>query len=84
MADVLSRKGESFPDTAFLLALTFPTANWLDGLHESYHEDSTKEFFAKWDKGEQDPMRYALKNGILSYKGRLFVGGHTNLWEMVI
>lgn len=81
VVDTLSRKEAG---SSSLSAISFPTVNWLNNLRVSYHEDSTKEVLAKWEKGELDLMKYNFKNGILSYKGRLFVGANTNLREKVM
>lgn len=39
-----------------------------------HSNDDSKELLAKWERGELDPIYYNLRNGILSYKGRLVVG----------
>lgn len=62
----------------------FQPPQWLDELKESYLEDSTKELLAKWEQNELNPILYNFRNGILSYKGRLFVGSNTNLWEALM
>lgn len=81
VADALSKKEES---STSLSTTSVPTAQWLDELKESYLEDSTKELLAKWEQNELNLVLYNFRNGILSYKGRLFVGSNTNLREALM
>jgi len=72
VADALSRKFENAP--AMLTALTFPADNWISTLRDSYSEDPKLQKLISGFAGHKlDETKYDMKDGLLFYKGRLYI-----------
>ncbi len=99
MADALSRKQETDlkteieKETTLLQAqaqgncwvISFPSPIWLDELKASYDEEAeVKELIHRLQEGEEYVKHYTLKNGLLLYKDRFFLGSGSNMKTKVL
>lgn len=81
-ADALSRRGDS---TVACAAVTTLIPTWVQQVVQSYVGDSFVQ--SVFNSKEQDPASfpdYSILQGLLRYKGRIYVGDALNFREMLI
>ena len=81
VADALSRR----PHPETLLALSSPTRDWLASLEQWYSTDSEATDLLtqlSLDSAARPPFR--LRQGVILYKGRIWLGSNTALQNKVI
>jgi hypothetical protein len=70
----LSRREGWAKEVAFSL-LSIPTPNWIDKLKEQYQEDKElSSLFARWQSNTLNSSKYAVRDSLLLYKNRLYLG----------
>lgn len=73
-ADALSRN----PCTSLILAISTCTPTWLDRLIAGYEEDKeAKQLLTELCLSPDNTKGFQLSNGVLKYKGRIWVGNNT-------
>uniref|UniRef100_A0A2N9GRJ2 Integrase catalytic domain-containing protein n=1 Tax=Fagus sylvatica TaxID=28930 RepID=A0A2N9GRJ2_FAGSY len=66
-------------------AIFFPSLTWLNELKASYDEEAeVKELTHRLQEGEEYVKHYTLKNGLLLYKDRFFLGSGSNMKTKVL
>nr|XP_023922292.1 uncharacterized protein LOC112033747 [Quercus suber] len=61
--------------TSTLCTISFPTPSWLSKLKSSYDSDTKlKAILQNVQSGSNSPLGFTFCNGLLSYKGRLYLG----------
>jgi len=81
-ADALSRRYNSGPECA---VITTNTPQWLQEVMDSYVSDATAQ--ALLTKLAVDPLAapgFALKDGILCYKNRVWLGANSSLHHKIM
>ena len=72
-ADALSRVWEEAP----LMAISVSSPSWLDKLQQGYQEHAdTKQLLAELSISGENERGFSLQNGIIKYKGKIWVGGN--------
>lgn len=75
-ADALSRRAHK--DTPSIAALSVCKPAWLEAVRSSYHEDpATKDLLTRLAVDPACEPDYQLQNGILRFKGRVWIGAST-------
>lgn len=75
VVDALSRRHEGEEELGEFAAISFPIATWLENLKLTYPQDSQiQDFLGQLQEGKLDPLKYTLVNGVLHYKGRIYIG----------
>ncbi|KAA8535118.1 hypothetical protein F0562_030121 [Nyssa sinensis] len=83
VTDALSRKFEDAPAT--LAALSFPSAHWLSDLRVSYSEDpKLQKLISEFAGRDLDVTKYSMKDGLLFYKGRLYISNSTAIKNQLL
>jgi hypothetical protein len=83
VANTLSRKFDNAP--AMLTALIFPTDNWISTLWDSYSEDpKLKKLISDFAGHKLDETKYDMKDGLLFYKGRLYISDFSVLKNQLL
>lgn len=75
-ADALSRKFEKLQgqEQGELKVISFPIASWLDDLRSTYSTNThLQDLITKLHDGKLNSVKYTLVNGLLHYKGRLYI-----------
>lgn len=84
VADALSRKLE-FKKEGALSALTLPSTSWLNQLRTSYTQDpKLQDVLQKLEQGVLDQQRYTMKDGLLFYKGKFYIGAFTDMRNQIL
>jgi hypothetical protein len=74
----LSRKFDNAP--IMLTALSFPSDNWISKLRDSYSEDpKLQKLISDFAGHSLDETKYDMKDGLLFYRGRLYISDSTAL-----
>ena len=78
VADALSRLGCSFDEetdpNAHLFLISFPSITWIGELQQSYlHDEVSQQPLSALKLGIAS-KHYTLRNGLILYKGRIFLG----------
>ena len=94
VADALSRKtnfddcssdGVSEVHEGVLCMVSFPSPTWLTDLKASYGSDQqVQDIFQAFQLGRQVPKGYSVQNGLLLYKGKLYLGSFDALKVAVL
>ena len=87
VADALSRKFEELEgvEQGELKAISFLIATWLADLRQAYLTDThLQDLLAKLQEGKLDPLKYKLVNGLMYYKGRIYIGDDLALKERIL
>ena len=72
-ADALSRQ----PENTTLLAASTVTPRWLEIIMEGYHQDDhSKQLLTELTITGSNDKGFSLKEGIIKYKGRIWLGNH--------
>ena len=78
VADALSRQvpsDEISSQNGVLCMISFPTPDWLAQLKSSYATDAhVKSILEAFQSGKEGPKGFSMHNGLLLYKGRMYVG----------
>ena len=78
VADALSRQvngGGASSQEGILCMISFPTPNWLAQLKASYVNDhSIMSILVAFQAGTEGPKGFNMQNGLLLYKGRMYLG----------
>ena len=83
VADALSRKFDNAP--AMLTALTFPADNWISTLRDSYSKDpKLQKLISDFAGHKLDETKYDMKDGLLFYKGRLYISDSSVLKNQLL
>jgi transposase InsO family protein len=81
VADALSRRGQY----AELSAISAPVPHWMSHIVDSYHNDSkAQELLAKLASSSANDPHFSLHQGLLRYKGRIWVGNNQELQHTII
>jgi len=73
-ADALSR----CQSTTELMAISQVIPSWLENLQEGYHSDpETMQLLTELAVSSENSKGYSLQNGIIRYKGRVWIGHNT-------
>jgi hypothetical protein len=84
VADALSRK-EGWAEEVALSLLSIPTPDWIDKLKEQYKiDEELKSLFKKWQSKTLNSAKYAVRDGLLFYKNRLYLGGCKVIKDQVL
>lgn len=55
--------------------ISFPVPTWPDDLKLTYHTDSQiQDILARLKAGTNDIDQFTLQNGLLLYKGKVYIG----------
>lgn len=82
VADALSRK-DTLADV--VMAVSSSTPKWLEILTEAYLEDEqTKTLFAELAVTGSNGKGFSLQNGLIRYKGRIWLGNHSTAHVAVL
>jgi hypothetical protein len=74
VADALSRRDDWEPEITISL-LSIPTVSWLKDLKAEYETDvQLKTLLDQWRKGELDSKKFFLRDELLFYKRRIYIG----------
>lgn len=80
-ADALSRQF----DSAALMAIFVATPAWLDNLQNGYKDDPVcQQLIAKLSINPSNDKGYSLINGILRYKGRIWLGANSTTQNHIL
>lgn len=80
-ADALSRKHES----SSLMAVSCTTPKWLEIIVEGYHhDDQSKQLLAELAISGTNDKGYSLVDGIIKYKGRIWLGNHKEAHQAIL
>jgi hypothetical protein len=75
VADALSRRNEEDDSIATFSIISYPTLEWLIELKKTYVTNPvTRKLVQKVQEGLLHNPKFVLKNGILLYKKRLYIG----------
>lgn len=75
-ADALSRRAHEEESSISALSVCKPA--WLEAVRSSYHEDpTTRDLLTRMAVDPASEPEYKLQNGILRFKGRVWIGAHT-------
>jgi len=78
VADALSRQvssGGVSSHEGVLCMISFPTPDWLAQLKASYATDhSIMSILVAFQAGKEGPKGFTIQNGLLLYKGRMYLG----------
>ena len=78
VADALSRQvngGGASSQEGVLCMISFPTPNWLAKLKASYvNEHSIMSILVAFQAGTAGPKGFNMQNGLLLYKGKMYLG----------
>jgi hypothetical protein len=84
VADALSRR-EGWAEEVALSLLSIPTFDWIDKLKEQYKiDEELKSLFIKWQSKTLNSAKYAVRDGLLFYKNRLYLGGCKVIKDQVL
>ena len=82
--DALSRRLEDSNSTSFFL-ISFPCSSWLDILKDSYNIDHEyQQLFEALTVEDSAPASSTLHNGLLFYKGYIFLSQSSPLKPLVL
>jgi hypothetical protein len=87
VADALSRQFDKLHEDGHLSVslISFPTTTWIEDLKSSYMSDpSTKELLINLQQGQGYPKGYTLQQGLILYKGRLFIVKNSDFKAQVL
>ena len=71
--------------TSSLFLISFPNPTWIEELKASYQEDAEVQQILQSIAGGSDaPGKFSLQNGLLLYKGRIFLGRNCSLKTKVL
>jgi hypothetical protein len=77
------RKG--WEDDISLSLLSIPTATWISEVKAHYQVDQDMlDLLTKWNANQLDTRKYAFRDGLLFYKGRLCLGTSADLRAQVL
>lgn len=80
-ADALSRQ----PATPTLLAISSTTPRWLEIIVEGYQaDDQSKQLLAKLTLTGSNEKGFSLVDGIIRYKGRIWLGSHKEAHNAIL
>lgn len=81
VVDALSRK----EDDGVIVSISQPLASWIDEVHTSYKDDlEIQRLLGQFHKGELDLTQYTHHNGLLFYKGRLYLSPNSPILPKVL
>lgn len=73
-ADALSR----YPDSSSVMAISVNTPSWLENLQSGYADDAqAQQLLVELSLSSQNDKGFQLVNGIIKYKGRVWVGSNS-------
>ena len=80
-ADALSR----MPEQDVILSISMSTPAWLETLQQGYEDDTeAKQLLTKLALSSQNDKGYTLVDGIIKYKGRVWVGNNTLAQQYIL
>jgi hypothetical protein len=84
VANALYRR-EGWAEEVALSLLSILTLDWIDKLKEQYKiDEELKSLFTKWQSKTLNSAKYAVKDGLLFYKNRLYLGGCKVIKDQVL
>jgi hypothetical protein len=84
VANALSRRDDWEPEMTLSL-LSIPTLSWIKYLKAEYEIDvQLKALLEQWRKGELDLEKFILKDNLLFYKGRIYIGSSQAIRAQVL
>jgi hypothetical protein len=82
-ADALSRRTHS--TGVDLNVITECQPSWLEDVRHSYHKNAhATNWITKLQQGPDSKGRFALRDGILYFRGRIWLGGSTELQQAIL
>ena len=88
VVDALSRKeGEEGASSSActLCIISFPTPTWIAELKDSYESNpNLHQLLQDFQIGREIPKEFTMQNGLLLYKGRIYLGPNSHLKSSVL